>query len=346
MKLFTKKNTMVVGRGATGIYLILASNFKSKKVLLPANICYAAVYPVLFSGNYPVFCDVDPLTGNMTLSSIKQCTENISVIIVPHMYGNPVEDIEQIKSYCQSKNILLIEDCASAMGAMINDSYVGSFGDYAIYSTGYSKTIDLGNGGIVSTDFSLSAEKNEYSKLPLFSPIIEKSNGFFSKEYRTFRNSGLNFNDSGFSKLVKSDLSSNYLYRLSGSFEENLYEELENLEDIISTRRRKLKLYDDIIRFDNISLRNYKFRAGSVPWRKNIFIDSALRSKFVQKLLLENIPVSDWYPVVSKLFDDNRNYPNALKMEQEILNFPLLISDEEVIHIANTINDILNTMSR
>ena len=65
-----RKNTLFVGRAATAIYLILDTLMKEKEVILPANICYAAAYPIIYSGNIPIFVDVDAKTGNSTYKEI------------------------------------------------------------------------------------------------------------------------------------------------------------------------------------------------------------------------------------------------------------------------------------
>ena len=56
------------------------------------------------------------------------------------MYGIPNE-VEKIKKKIGKKNIFLIEDCAQSMGSEINNNHLGSFGEIAIYSFGYSKNI-------------------------------------------------------------------------------------------------------------------------------------------------------------------------------------------------------------
>ena len=58
-----KKNHLITGRGATAIYLALQNEgMKDRDVIIPGNICYAAVYPIISSGNDVVFCDVDSLS--------------------------------------------------------------------------------------------------------------------------------------------------------------------------------------------------------------------------------------------------------------------------------------------
>lgn len=334
-----KKESLTVGRAATGIYLILRENMCGADVILPANICYAAVYPVVYSSNNPVFCDVDGTSGNMSYKSfIQALTPETRAAIVPHMYGNPVKDMPEIARYCKENDILLIEDCASAMGAELGGQQTGSFGDYTVFSTGYSKTVDLGNGGIILSDRSLCAMRKAYGELPLYTDETEKRNGDFSKAYRAFRNSRLDIRESAFYQTVHSDLRDNFLYRTSDEFSDTVIRSLSGLDKIISERRRASSLYDSYLRYDGSNLSAYPFADGAVPWRKNIFVRPEKRNEIVKRLLDKKIPVSDWYPSINIFFDDYTVYPQTAAMEQTILNFPLLISDDEIRNIADAVN--------
>jgi dTDP-4-amino-4,6-dideoxygalactose transaminase len=144
---------------------------------------------------------------------------------------------------------------------------------------------------------------------------------------------------------VKSDLSTNFLYRLSASFENKLNESLEELDEIIMIRQKKLQLYNRLLDFNNDLIVDYHYSSQAVPWRKNIFVPKSFKNKIVNRLLNHNIPVSDWYPVVADMFGDENLYVNAKVIEDTILNFPLLISDEEIYRISNTVNSIVKIMN-
>ena len=42
--------------------------------------------------------------------------------------------MDKIQKFCNEKNIILIEDCAQALGAEISGRKVGTFGDYSCFS--------------------------------------------------------------------------------------------------------------------------------------------------------------------------------------------------------------------
>ena len=74
-----RKNSLFVGRAATAIYLVLNTLMKDKEVIVPSNICYAAVYPIIYSKNMPVFVDIDKKTGNSTYEEIIKKVTKIQV---------------------------------------------------------------------------------------------------------------------------------------------------------------------------------------------------------------------------------------------------------------------------
>ena len=309
-----KKNSFIVSRASTAIYLILKTNgFAGKKVMVPANICYAAIYPIIYAGAEPVFVDVCARTGNVTVDTVKAVIDDVDAVLVAHMYGNPIQDMAEIANICKDNHKLLIEDCASAMGATINGRECGSFGDYSIFSTGYSKTVDFGGGGIVFSDVDLASIKGEYELLPSVSPDAEINNSFFTKMYRLIRNNEDQTLDRFIWKGLEKNLKYLYIFK-DPAFDEKIANIASALEESIENRLANYKYYSQAI--DNKDI-IYRFYEGSVPWRFNIMVPASIRRTVVEKLLEQNIPVSDWYPVVTPIFSvDKERFTGALEMEK------------------------------
>lgn len=74
-------------------------------------------------------------------------TDQVGVLIVTHLYGVPI-DLREAREFCNTKGILLIEDCAQTLGGFIAGQQVGTWGDAAIFSFSYDKPISLGWGGM------------------------------------------------------------------------------------------------------------------------------------------------------------------------------------------------------
>lgn len=339
-----KKNHMLVSRAATGIYVILAANgLKGCNVLVPANICYAAIYPIIYSGNIPVFCDVDANTGNVSFSTFQHFGGKISAAIIPHMYGNPVLEISEIAKYCCKNRILLIEDCASAMGAYSNGIMCGTYGDYAIYSTGYSKTIDVGGGGIVFSDNSLENLENLYEKLPPRTVTEQMNEEFFSKLYRLIRNSSGQSLAETIWKAIQRPVQNVFIHH-TREYDAQIVSQIERLEEVIALRRRKQELYMQNVR-ENDDCHIYRYLEGAVPWRFSMMVNPKMHRDIIDFLLQNNVPVSDWYPVSTSIFGDRGVYIGAEKMESMILNFPLLLENEKIIYVCEQINNYFEKQS-
>ncbi|MGN0596120.1 MAG: DegT/DnrJ/EryC1/StrS family aminotransferase [Ruminiclostridium sp.] len=333
-----KKNHLIVSRAATAIYLILKSQkIYKQKILVPANICYAAVYPIIYSGNYPVFCDADADSGNVTYEHISKKICDIAAVILPHMYGNPIQDIKDICNLCRKKSVLIIEDCASSMGAETPDGPCGSFGDYVLYSMGYSKTIDLGYGGILASDYDLSMIEAMYKKLPLKTEDDEENEAFFSKQYRLIRNSRKQTISKYIWNALYDNLQTVFVHRMTIS-EEKIITELDKLEAVISQRRTDEALYSAFLS-KNAFITDYAFSKGAVPWRYCFFVPPEKKDSIVSYCLEKKLPVSDWYPDVTSIFNYSGSFEGIRQMEEKILNFPLLIGKEKIDQICSNLNN-------
>ncbi|MBR0466375.1 MAG: DegT/DnrJ/EryC1/StrS family aminotransferase [Clostridia bacterium] len=337
-------NAFYVSRAATGIYLILKTtiqNPEKKTVLIPANICYAAVLPIVYCGLKVRFCDVDSVTGNVTYKSfVEKCSDDVAAAIVPHMYGNPVDDLHDISLYCRKKCILLIEDCASAMGSKSEKYKLGSQGDFTVYSMGYSKTVDLGYGGIIVSELDLKAIENEERSLSLYNENANEL-AFFSKIYRDLRNDNNNTKlrrkiYSALPGVVKDEL----LCRINDKQKEYLKNGLKSLESVIQNRRYSQSLYES--QLPDLKENIYHFSDGSVPWRFCMLLDKKIKKQIISECLKNNLPISDWYPVVAPVFGDYSEYPGAKAHEEHILNFPLPNSEKQINDICRIINSTVN----
>ncbi len=336
-----KKNYLITGRGATAIYLVFCNeNLRDIDVIVPANICYAAIYPIIASGNHVIFSDVDRYSGNLSLALLqKYKTDQTKAVIVPHMYGNSVVDLDNIKKWCHDNDIILIEDCASSLGGH-DEKYgdLGCCGDYVVYSFGHSKIVDIGKGGFLSSDRDLRKAEEALKKLPFFNDEIRKLEDELSARYRDARYISGNYDR--VKELLKDDL---FLYQ-SDSFEE-IYELINNEELInrcIGQHLNNYALYDENI---TDCFNRYIYNQGSVPWRFSLLLDQKNRKKIIKTLLEDKLPVSDWYPNVTDLFYDvKRPFENVDIMENELVNFPLDIERDIILKICIKINSVKGDM--
>ena len=96
--------------------------------------------------------DVEPDTYNINPEEIeKHITTNTKCIIPVHTFGMPC-NMERIMQIAKKHNLKVIEDCAEAHFAKVNDRTVGGFGNISAFSTYVAHTITTGVGGVVCTN--------------------------------------------------------------------------------------------------------------------------------------------------------------------------------------------------
>ena len=125
---------------------------KKSEIIVPARSFFSSASCIVNTGHIPVFADVNILTQNISLDSIKKkITNKTKAIICVHLAGLPC-DMYNIKKFCNKKKIKIIEDCSQAHGASINNKSVGTFGEISTWSFCNDKIIStLGEGGMIST---------------------------------------------------------------------------------------------------------------------------------------------------------------------------------------------------
>ena len=120
------------------------------EVIVPALTFGATANAVLQVGAIPVFVDVDQRNLGMTANYVKEVlSSRTRAILVVHLYGKPVE-LDAILSLAEERNILVIEDCAEALGTEFRGSHVGTKSDAGTFSFFANKTITTGEGGMVT----------------------------------------------------------------------------------------------------------------------------------------------------------------------------------------------------
>lgn len=151
------------GTCACHLALLAAGIRPGDKVLVPNLTFVATANAVKYCGAIPIFIDVDPNTWNMDLSQAEEkITDDVKAIFCVHLLGNPC-DYEGLKRLKEKYGILIIEDCAEAIGASYKNMDVGSWFDVGVFSFFGNKTITTGEGGAITT-----SDKNIYQKALLY----------------------------------------------------------------------------------------------------------------------------------------------------------------------------------
>lgn len=121
------------------------------EVIVPAQTHTATAHAVEWVGAKPVFVDCDPRTGNMTPEAIRAAvTSKTKAIGLVHYIGIPC-DMPAIMQIAAEHGLKVIEDCALAVGARIDRTHVGMWGDAGCFSFYPVKHMTSGEGGMFIT---------------------------------------------------------------------------------------------------------------------------------------------------------------------------------------------------
>jgi len=119
------------------------------EIIVPSLTYISPVNAIRYVGATPVFADSDPVTWQVNVDDVAaRITPRTRAIIVVHLYGQAC-DMVALAALANAHSLLLIEDCAEALGTRIGGRHVGTFGDIATFSFFGNKTITTGEGGMV-----------------------------------------------------------------------------------------------------------------------------------------------------------------------------------------------------
>ena len=139
-------------------YKILGKLAEGDGVIVPANTYIASVLAISQAGLRPVLVDPDPQTMNLSAAGIECGLRQGAKAVMPvHLYGRVAWD-EDIAELVKRNNLIVIEDCAQAIGAQ--SSVDGLFGSHQAGALGHCGAISfyptknlgaLGDAGAVVT---------------------------------------------------------------------------------------------------------------------------------------------------------------------------------------------------
>jgi dTDP-4-amino-4,6-dideoxygalactose transaminase len=151
-----------VASGTDALILALraAGIQEGDEVVVPAFSFVATADAVSILGGTPVFADVDPSTLNIDVNHASSLITDRTRAIVPvHLYGQPA-DMDALLKLAERHSLVVVEDCAQALGASWRQKPVGSLGDYGCISFFPTKNLGAyGDGGMITARNQRSAAR-------------------------------------------------------------------------------------------------------------------------------------------------------------------------------------------
>lgn len=197
------------------------------EVIVPSLSFIATANAVVHCGAVPVFIDIDTLTCNLDPARLEMViTKKTRAIMPVHQMGLPA-DMDAIRDVAGRYGLLVIEDAACAIGSEYKGEKIGGRGALACFSFHPRKIITTGEGGMITTDDSQTAEK-----------------------LRRFRHHGMSISDlerhATDKVLVESYPEVGYNYRMTDMQAAMGIAQMKKLPEILARRRSIAKKYSEV----------------------------------------------------------------------------------------------------
>ena len=129
------------------------------EVILPGLTWQATAATIIDVNATPVLVDVCEDTWCIDPKEIeKAITPRTKAIVPVHLYGG-FADMDEILEIARKHNLFVLEDCAHKHGGEWNGKKAGSIGDIGSFSFQLSKHLTAGEGGVMTTNNPVLAEK-------------------------------------------------------------------------------------------------------------------------------------------------------------------------------------------
>ncbi len=306
-----------VASGTDAITLsLLANGIGTGDEVITTNFtAYPTVAGIINSGATPILVDVSLdnalIDVNLIEAAISQKTR---AIISVHLYGHPC-NMKAIKEISEKYKLILIEDCAQALGAEYNGKKIGSLGNCGAFSFYPTKNIGAyGDAGAVVTN-----------NVSLYNQLISLRN-YGNVNGHLHQENGLNS-------------------RLDEIQAAILGVKLKYVEEWNSRRIVIGNYYSDNIK--NLEL---FFLDPNIKHVYHIFaIRSKKRETLMNHLKTSNIETKVHYPTTIHQNDfvhspNMSNYYQSTLLANEVMSIPInpWLTENEILTVINSINEFKN----
>ncbi len=130
------------------------------EVVLPSFTFFATAGAVWNAGFRPIFCDIDPVTFNVTRETVQEVwSERTRAVIPVHLFGQ-MAPMAELTAFAHERGAMVLEDAAQAIGACQREGLdydskwvmAGAAGEAGAFSFFPTKNLGgFGDGGLIST---------------------------------------------------------------------------------------------------------------------------------------------------------------------------------------------------
>ena len=310
------KHAIATTSGTQALILALnAIDVRGKEVLVPSFTFIASATSIIAAGGHPVFVDVKEDTFNIDPEDVrKKITDNTVAIMPVHLYGQSA-DMDEIMEIAEEQDLFVIEDACQAHGARWKGKKVGGIGDIAAFSFYPTKNMTTGEGGMVTTNDGVMAEKIRM--------LINHG------QTERYHHSELGWN-----------------YRMTNIAAAIGLEQLKKLEENNRKRRRNALFYDEKLS-EYVEIPYVDERAYHVYHQYTI--KTSKREKIAESFRKNDVGYGIYYPIpvhrqrIMESLGYSSKLPVTEKLSEEVISVPVHphVSEKDAEIVINIIKNSL-----
>jgi len=323
-------NAVAVSSGTAALHaaMFALGIKKGDEVIVPAITFAATANCIVYQGGTPVFADVEPDTLLIDCDKAEALiTEKTKAIIAVDYAGQPC-NYQELETITCGYNLALVADACHSLGGSYKGRAVGSLADISVFSFHPVKGITTGEGGMVTTDSGIVADR-----------------------MKMFRNHGISTDHSQRSQngtwyYEMTELG--YNYRLT-DFQCALgISQLNHLNEWVQRRQEIAARYDDAFK-DTVEITPLTTRHERTHAYHLYVVKVKDRNAVFNRLRAEGIGVNVHYipvhlhPYYRKEFGTHKGQcPIAEEAYKQILSIPIYpaLSDNDVELVIKNIKDV------
>ena len=314
------KFSVSVNSGTSALHIsCMALGLKKNDIVWTSpNSFVASANCALYCGAKVDFVDIGEdlnIDTNLLEAKLKiaKKKKKLPKILIPVHFSGQSCDMKKIKKLSLTYNFRIIEDASHALGGKYFNQPVGNckYSDITVFSTHPVKIITTIEGGIATTN-----DPNLYTKL-----LALRNHGILRKKYT--KNS-LKKVRSHFDQILLG-----YNYRMSDVQAGLGISQLKKIKRFVSLRQHIRKIYDQKLKFEEISIPKLNQNVFSTYHLYVIRVKNNKRDKLL-KVLKKNkifstihyIPIH-YHPYYQKLGFNKGDFPQVEKYYQECISLPI-----------------------
>lgn len=299
---------------------------RGDEVIVPDFTFGASINAIIHAGATPVLADVNAETWTIDLQELERLTTPRTKAIMPvHIYGQPAQ-IDEIKAFAARHDVLVIEDCAEALGATYKGRRVGLDGDCTCFSFFANKSITTGEGGMVVFKDEETAQRAR----------VLRDHGMSPQKRYWHEYAGFNFRMTNMQAAVG-------------------VAQMERIDELLNRKKRIFQTYDEMLAGQaTISLLPQNDWSENSYWLYTLMLkgyESGVRDQLISNLSYRGIDARPgFYPMHQMepyMAFASGEYPvsNALSENSVCLPSSFGLSNDEVPHIVEIFIDELSNFT-